>query len=210
MGLSCLADSETQLVLDASTAINLNATGCAGAILRALPNEVIVTDIVLEELQEDSQSGRNDGELMARLVADGVVRVENISGLSQPNFENLVIGHGPDTLDDGEAATLAYAVERKAVAAIDERKARRICSERFPATKVASTVDVLCHDAVIAALGAAALADAVFAALRNARMRVLPQHEKWVVDLVGSERAQLCASLPRRSRAVARQASEAE
>jgi len=210
MGLSCLADSETQLVLDASTAINLNATGCAAAILRALPNQVIVTDIVVEELQEDSQSGRKDGELMAKLVADGVVRVENVSNLSEPNFENLVIGHGLDTLDDGEAATLAYAVERNAVAVIDERKARRICSGRLRATKVASTVDVLCHDAVIAALGSAALADAVFAALRNARMRVLPQHEEWVVELIGIERAQLCASLPRRSRAALPEKSRTE
>jgi predicted nucleic acid-binding protein len=208
MGLSCLTDPEPQLVLDASTAINLNATGCAAAILRALPNDVIVTDVVFEELQEDLQSGRKDGELMAKLAVDGIVQVEKVSDLSQPHFENLVIGHGPDTLEDGEASTLAYAVQRGAVPVIDERKARRICSDRFPATKVASTVDLLCHDAVIAAVGSVALADAVFAALRNARMRVLAQHEEWVVGLIGTERAQLCASLSRRSRTVARQVSE--
>ena len=46
-------------------------------------------------------------------------------------------------------------------------------------------------------VGAAGLADAVFGALQQARMRVLPQHLDWVVTLIGQDRAQVCPSLPR-------------
>lgn len=200
MGLSCLTDPTAKLVFDASTAINLNGTGCAAKILRALRHEVIITDVVLGELKEDFQSGRKDGEMVERLIAAGLVRVENIADLTQPIFESLVIGHGPDTLDDGEAATVAYAAERRATAVLDERKARRICADRFSATNIASTVDLLCHDAVAAALGPATLADAVFSALQHARMRVLPQHEGWIVSCIGPQRAALCPSLPYRLR----------
>lgn len=206
MGLSCLTDPSAQLVFDASAAINLNATGCAVKVLRALPHPVIVTDVVLGELQEDSRNGRRDGDLVAELIAAGIVRVESIADLTQAIFEDLVIGHGPDTLDDGEAATLAFAVERGLIPVLDERKARRICGERFPTHQVASTTDLLCHDAVAGALGAAALGDAVFAALQEARMRVLPTYEDWVVQLIGIERARACLSLRRRARLVAQTA----
>jgi predicted nucleic acid-binding protein len=132
MGLSCLNDPSAKLVFDASTVINLNATGCAAKVLRALSHPVILTDVVLGELQQDSRSGRRDGDLIAELIAAGLVRIENIADLSQSLFEDLVIGHGPDTLDDGEAATVAFGVERNVIPVLDERKARRICAERFP------------------------------------------------------------------------------
>jgi hypothetical protein len=50
---------------------------------------------------------------------------------------------------------------------------------------------------VLAALGNTAVADAVFDALRFARMRVPPSLLKWVVDLIGAERAAMCECLPR-------------
>jgi predicted nucleic acid-binding protein len=203
MGLSCLTDPSASLVFDASTAINLNATGCAANVLRALSYPVILTDVVLGELQEDARNGRRDGDLVAELVAAGLMRIENIADLSQTLFEDLVIGHGPDTLDDGEAATLAVAVERRVIPVLDERKARRICSERFPSQRVASTVDLLCHDSVASALGNSALGDAVFAALQGARMRVLRPYEAWIIKLIGTERAQTCLSLSRQARMIA-------
>jgi predicted nucleic acid-binding protein len=201
MGLSCLTDSSARLVFDASTAINLNATGCAAKVLRALPHAAILTDVVLGELQEDSRNGRRDGDLVEKLIAADLLRVENIADLSQSIFEELVIGRGPNTLDDGEAATVAFAVENDLIPVLDERKARRICAERFATTKIASTIDLLCHDAVAASLGTDILGDAVFSALQNARMRVLPQHVNWVVTCIGPQRAAQCLSLPSRVRA---------
>jgi predicted nucleic acid-binding protein len=113
------------------------------------------------------------------------------------HFEALVVGAAADTLDDGEAATIAYALEIGATPIIDERKAHRICNERFPSFALASTVDLLAHASIEAELGREALTDAVLQALLNARMRVLPHRIKWVVDLIGHSRACECPSLPR-------------
>ena len=83
---------------------------------------------------------------------------------------------------------------------IDERKAHRICAERFPDLRVASTIDLLAHPSVGNALGGGGLADAITQALLSARMRVPAHHIEWVVGVIGSERAAECPSLPRRAR----------
>ena len=153
MVLSCLDDSSVKLVLDTSTAINLNATGCSALVLGALPFEIILTDVVLGELQDDARNGRRDGELVEELVTAGLCRIANIDEADELLFGELVIGLGTDTLDDGEASTIAYSVNQNAVAVLDERKARRICAERYPSLRIASTVDLLCHGSVANALG---------------------------------------------------------
>jgi hypothetical protein len=115
-------------------------------------------------------------------------------------FTSLVIGPAADTLDDGEAATIAYAAECGIRPVMDERKARRICAQRFAQLQLLSSVDLFIATGVEAALGRFALSNAMFRALQTARMRVLPHHIDWVVALIGVERAALCPSLPRAAR----------
>jgi predicted nucleic acid-binding protein len=200
MSLSCLADPSLPIVADASTVINLNGSGCAKAILRALPNRLVVTDTVLAELRLDKRSGRDDAKLIAALVDEDLVTIVELAHLKEDHFEGLVAGPASETLDDGEAATIACAIEKKAVALIDERKAIALCARKHPSLVVGRTVDVFAHDAVAMALGRAALADAVFSTLQKARMRVSPHHETWIVDLIGNARARACPSLPARLR----------
>ncbi|HEV7599519.1 MAG TPA: hypothetical protein VGO49_04590 [Bradyrhizobium sp.] len=203
MGPSCLNDETAPFIVDASTFINLNATGCAAAILGAVPNRIIVMDGVVDELRMDNRSLRDDAQLLASLIAGGLVSEIAIAALNGDHFEHLVLGNSADTLDDGEAATIACAVEMRAVAVIDERKAKRICRARYPWLVVASTVDILALDCVAKALGEERLADATYSALSAARMRVLPEHIDWVVNLIGVERTVLCTSLPGHVRAAA-------
>lgn len=197
MGLSCLTDPTASIVLDASAAINLNASGFAAPILRALPNRAVITDIAVNELMEDHRTGRRDIELTAALTKLGLIAVVTLSEAQERHFESLVVGRGVDTLDDGEAATIAYAVETGAVPILDERKAVRICAVRYAQVRIGCTVDLFAHSAVESSLGTARVADAVFAALQQARMRVLPHHLDWVVTLIGEHRARECPSLPR-------------
>jgi predicted nucleic acid-binding protein len=200
MGLSCLADSKAEVVIDASTAINLNATACAAAILTAIPNRFAITNIVVAELEEGRRTGRRDAELVRELVASGLMTTVTLSNEQEKHFEQLVIGPAIDTLDDGEASTIAYAIESGAIPVIDERKAKRVCRERYPQVQLGCTVDIFAHPAVEASFGQLELRDAVFAALQHARMRVLPQHIDWVVRLIGEDRARDCPSLPRAAR----------
>jgi predicted nucleic acid-binding protein len=192
----CLTEPITMLS-DTSVVINLNATGCADAILRALPHRVAVIDIVQGELDAGTPRERNDAALIGRLVDDGLIKVVSLDETASLLFETLVIGPSAITLDDGEAATIAYAVANGATAVIDEKKANRICAERFPELTVICTVDLLAHPAVRDNLGDELLADAVYGALYNGRMRVPLKHRAWVVELIGVTRATECVSLPR-------------
>jgi predicted nucleic acid-binding protein len=201
MGSStALIDPSRELVADASTIINLIATGCTPAIAAALPNQIAVVDVILGELETGRPRGRRDADRLRDFIKSEVIRVVSLGEVGLRHFEDLVVGPSFATLDDGEAATIGYAAEHAAVALIDERKAARICGERFPEVRVACTVDVLIHPSVQSKLGPEGLVEAVYNALQDGRMRVLPHHLEYVVGLIGPERAARCTSLPRSAR----------
>lgn len=191
-----LPESAAVLVADASVAINLNASGAAAEIIGALPQRIVVVDVVAEELDNGRRKGRRDADDVRLLVANGLLEIKSLGLTGLVHLEGLVVGSASETLDDGEAATIAYAVDVGGVAVIDERKAIRICAGRFPRLKLRSTVDLFSQAEVQRAIGQPRLADAVFNALQDARMRVLPHQTKWVVDLIGVKRAAKCPSLP--------------
>jgi predicted nucleic acid-binding protein len=201
MGLSiALTDPSAPLVADASTIINLVATGSARPIVSALPNRMIVVDIIPAELESGRARGREAYDELKELVAEGVIGIVDLDDDCATFFEELVIGPAAATLDDGEAATIAYALAHAGAALIDERKATRICSERFLQLAVGCTVDVLIHPDVQGTLGPESLAEAVYRALRHGQMSVPSEYLEWVVRLIGHERASACPSLPRRVR----------
>lgn len=201
MGRWCLARELPDIVIaDASVMINLNATGCVARILDAVPFGVVVTDVVAAELRTDQRTGRDDAALLATLISAQLVRVVALEEEAEALFAELVIGPAVDTLDDGEASTIAYAAEHGMRPVIDERKARRICAERFPQLRPLSTVDLLMDQSVVTALGRAFLSDAIVRALQTARMRVLPEQVPQVIRLIGADRAARCPSLPASAR----------
>ena len=191
---------EASAVADTSVVINLNASGRAAEVLSALPFRVVVTDIAAAELQEDRRSRRRDSELLMELARANKVRVVSLGEAGIGAFGDLVIGPAADTLDDGEAATVAYAAEHGIAPVLDERKALRICAERFPSLRPLCTVDLFAEPTVVAAIGQSNLTDAVFRALQEARMRVPFERVAWVVDLIGTDRAALCPGLPKAAR----------
>ena len=199
---SCLNNPTARIVADASVAINLNATGFSETILSALPNSVAVTKEVRLELEIDHRHDSGYADVLSALVETDYIEVVHLGNTGLDHFTDLVMGPAQQTLDDGEAATVAYALEHGATALIDERKANRICANRFPALSKGCTVDILLQDDVQAALGPSNLADAVFNSLIDARMRVLSHHMDWVVHLIGADRAARCLSLPRSVRTI--------
>jgi len=200
----------TPFVGDTSAVINLNATGCACDILRALPNRFLVVDVVSSELDRGRRSGRPDADILEGLVSERLVEIVKLDEIAEAHFERLVVGPAAETLDDGEAATIAYAARAGMIAVIDERKATRLCAGLFPQLRISCTVDILSHADVHRTLGGSLIADAVFRALKNGRMRVLPQHVKWVVELIGPARAAECPSLPKHARQPQRNVSAAD
>ena len=202
MRQSCLTDRTISVIADTSVVINLNATNRAAAILDVLPNPFLVPSEVVLELESDFQTGRNDASALKVLLASELAQIVELGDIGLAHFSSLVSGPTAQTLDDGEAATIACALEMNphAIALMDERKANRICAERFADLVTGSTVDLLAQDDVWTTLGHTSIANALFDALHAGRMRVLQHHLKWVVDLIGPERARLCRSLPRSAR----------
>jgi len=195
--LTGLISPATAIVADASAIINLNASGCAKEIIKALPGPMVVVDIVPNELDTGRSRGRRDADLLEELVGANLVEIVKLNEVAEQHFERLVVGSAIMTLDDGEAATIAYAVERGAVAVIDEKKASRICAERFQNLRLICTTEMFIHADATRRIPRETLAQGIICALQLARMSVPQQHVEWVVDLIGQEQATLCTSLPR-------------
>jgi len=162
---------------------------------------------VKEELEGGRQQQRQDADLLHDLAKNKMVEIVSLDATGEGYFEQLVIGDAKDTLDDGEAATIAHAASLNGIAVFDESKATRLCAQRFPELRLACTVDIFSHADVRTALGNDGLAAAVFNALFHGRMRVFPHHVEWVVELIGIDRAGLCTSLPRSIRGTKRAAA---
>jgi predicted nucleic acid-binding protein len=197
---SFLINPSAGLIADASVVINLNATARAADIIRAVANPFFVTENALEELKSGSHKGHRDHSQLLELIDAGLVRRAPLGVLGLPVYESMIDGSTLQTLDDGEAATIAFAQELSGIALIDERKARTLCRRSFPHLEIASTVELLMHDAVATAIGSDGQIDALMNALTNARMRVPAEHMEQLTRVIGVERAASCSSLPKHIR----------
>ncbi|WP_333822948.1 hypothetical protein [Pinisolibacter sp.] len=195
MSLSAFpADPNQALIVDASVVIGLNASGYARRIIALTQPRIIVPDNAYYELAIGSRFGHNDGEKLDELVVAGLVERMTLEGTALSIYESLIDSTYGDTLDDGEAATIAIAVQRGGIAVLDERKARRMCRQHFPNVAQGCTAQLLLG---ATALGGAAHAEAMINALCKGRMRVPPEFLDAVVALIGLEVAAECPSLPR-------------
>jgi len=183
------------VIADTSVLINLDASGHAGEIIRATSGVLLTTQNAFNELLEGERRGYSTATELRTLETNGVLKVVELGGPEEDIYRTMIEGPAVQTLGDGEAATIAYAVENGAVALIDERKAKRICCERFDGTRVTTTTDLVLHSNVVRALGDHHV-EAVHAALVKARMHVPPERVGEVVKLLGKKRSVDCPSLP--------------
>ncbi len=195
-----LDDLSAPFAADASVVINLIATGVAQTILDALPNRFVVTGDVVQETGHGRRQGRRGNDTFAALVETGRAEIVALDVPASHTSDSLTKGVFGKPLGNGEASTIAWAAAHDAVVLVDERAANQVCARHFGALAVGSSVGMLAHDAVGAALGRAGLADAVFNALRHGRMQVPSHSTEWVVEMIGPERAVQCRSLPERVR----------
>lgn len=188
-----LASSE--LVADTSVLINLDASGFARTIIQATSGVLLTTQNAFDEVLEGERKGYSTASELRILREAGVLEVVELDCTEESVYRTLIEGPTVHTLGDGEAATIAFAVENDAVALIDEKKAQRICGERFNGTQVITTVDLMLHANVVVELGGQH-GDAVYAALVKAKMHVPRRRVAEVVELLGEDRSAECPSLP--------------
>lgn len=172
---NCWPDRHMPVILDVSAIINLNGTGCAATILRAIAHEMIVPEEVAFELDDGVQNGRRDADQLRELITADLVRRAVLGVAGKSIFEELTIGASVETLDDGEAATIALAAELGGAAIVDEIKGRRVGGLKQPKVPLIGSIEMFAQADVQKALGLR-LADAIFGALAQARMHVLPEY----------------------------------
>ncbi len=195
-----LVEIHCPLVADSSFVINLNATCAAIEILKAIPHDIVITESAAFELERGKANGHRDAEKLEVLIQEGLIRKVILGEVGDQIYETLVSGETRQTLDDGEAATIAYSVENSAIALIDERKARRIGASDFPHLEMVSSVEFLLCSHVQDRLGIGGGIPAIMGSLLQARMRVPDEHVKALVSIIGQENATKCHSLSRRIR----------
>lgn len=191
---SSLIDDPRPLVLDTSVLINLHACTFGERILTAIPNAVVVPDVVAVEL--DNETGRRNGDhgFLHGLVGQGRISIVAMTDDEYEDFSALTSGTA--SLDDGEAATIAVAVRRRFRAVIDERKGRAQAVKRMGGEAPGWTLDLLQHPAVPRTLGETDQTDAIYLALREGRMRIPQELGGAIVALIGMDRALQCSCLP--------------
>ena len=193
-------DLDIVLVGDTSFVINLNATGFSNRIIRAVPNLFVITEDVLRELKDGSNSGHDDYEKLQYLIGLEYIILASLGGLGKDVYLSLIEGSASRTLGDGEASIIAHAIEIGGAAIIDDKKAEKICQEKFPQIPVITTFDLLTHGAVKKALGEEQHKKAIYNALHIARMRIPIKKQEHVVELIGENLATDCPSLSHRYR----------
>ena len=197
---SSLADESRSLVLDASVLINLHASNYGERILTAIPNDIVVPKIVAGELEHETSRKNGEHNFLYDLIIRGKVTIADMTDEEFDLFADLT--SGSPSLDDGEAATIAIAANRKLLPIIDEKKDRTRASNLMAGQQPDWSLDLLRHPIVLHILEDAHANDALYLALRDGRMRVPAEFSEYAVDLIGIERALDCSCLPNFKRLV--------
>ena len=191
---SSLTDDFRPLVLDTSVLINLYACAYGEHILTAIPNCIIVPQVVAAELEHETSRKNGEHGFLHGLIAGGKVTLGEMTDEENALFANLT--SGSPSLDDGEAATIAIGAKRRLLPLIDDRKGRAQAIHVLRGQEPGWSLDLFRHTSVTSALGETAAIEALYLALRDGRMRVPVESTGYIIDLLGSERARDCTCLP--------------
>ena len=141
-------DRHDRIVLDACCVLTLYASRRMREILASVEPQIVVCRYILEEEalytftgpDEDVRSVKAPIDLNP-LIDEGLLEITSLSGEAETlSFVNLA-----SRLDDGEAQTIALAVNRNWGVATDERKASNIVREIAPSLQIITTPDFLKH-----------------------------------------------------------------
>jgi predicted nucleic acid-binding protein len=191
---SSLIDIVDPLVLDTSVLINLHACKYGERILTAIPNDVVVPEIVAGELEHETSRRNGEHGFLHGLMTDGIVTLATMTEAEYEIFSDLT--STSPSLDDGEAATIAIAAARQLLPVIDERRGRSRASALIQTRTPGWSLDLFRHPTVIAVLGDQPAVEALYLALRDGRMRIPSESGDGVIALIGMERSRDCTCLP--------------
>jgi predicted nucleic acid-binding protein len=136
--------SHSHVVLDACCVLNLCASGHFIAILKSIPAQVVVTEVVREKELITLQRLKNEENEGAIQFETAITRslllvVDFESELEEETFVNYAFELG----DDGESATCAVAIHRGWAIATDDKKAVSFFQKEAPHLQVLSALEII-------------------------------------------------------------------
>ncbi len=138
--------AHSHVLLDACCVLNFCASGNLLAILKTIPAQVAVTQVVqerelktLQRLEDEENEGATQFE---EAIAQGLLKVVDFKSEEEAEtFVNYVFELG----DDGESATCAIAIHRGRAIATDEKKAISFFQRQAPHLQILSTPEIIKH-----------------------------------------------------------------
>ena len=169
------------LVLDASVLLNLLATGNAPEILNALGVPCWVEERTAAEVRR-SPGERTDSMPLRALFDDGYLQSCRMSPAAYDVYISLISGPSAHALDDGESAAIAVAATGLGSVVLDDKKARRICSECFGQVSMVSSLLLLVEAARRAQWHEDRLLHVIQRAREVSRMSIVPAERTWFMS----------------------------
>ncbi|MGD1806182.1 hypothetical protein ACP6PL_12180 [Dapis sp. BLCC M126] len=138
--------SGSHLLLDTCCIINFWASGHLLEILKSIPSQVAVTQVVLEEELQILQRQQNEGDESAiqfqTAIDREIVKIVDFDFDSDGETETFV-NYLANNLGDGEAATFAIAFHRGWGIATDDKKAISFIQQEAPHLQIFSTPEII-------------------------------------------------------------------
>jgi predicted nucleic acid-binding protein len=134
----------SHIVLDACCVLNFCASGRFIEILKSIPAQVVVTEVVksrelitLQRLKDEENEGAIQLEAA---IAQGWLSVVDFESESE---EETFVNYAFELGDDGESATCAIAVHRGWAIATDDKKAVSFSKKEAPHLQILSTLEIV-------------------------------------------------------------------
>lgn len=137
----------SHVVLDACCVLNFCASRHLIEIVKSIPAQVVVTEVVRERelltLQKLRDGNNEDVFQFEIAIQKGLLSITDFNSESgeEETFVNYVFELG----DDGESATCAIAVHREWAIATDDKKAISFFQKEAPHLQILSTLEVVKH-----------------------------------------------------------------
>lgn len=138
--------SHSHVLLDACCVLNFCASGHFLAILKSIPAQVVVTEVVrrkelitLQSLEDEENEGAIQFETA---IQQGLLLVVDFESESE---ETTFVNYAFELGDDGESATCAIAIHRGWAIATDDKKAVSFSQKEAPHLQVLSTLEIVKH-----------------------------------------------------------------
>lgn len=147
------------LLNDCSVLLNLLAADCLAGITADTGWQFAICPAVLYEVKKlrDAHTGEMVEVDVAPLIASGLLHVLELSG----DEEQALYVEQSIVVDDGEAMSIAIAVNRRLELAIDDKQAANHTRRSFPEIKLWSTPDILKQWQETGRAGAGVLREAI-------------------------------------------------